>query len=865
MARGYALIVGVSRPHPSSGWNADHLAGVAHDCRNMRKFLEESCQFKVDVLQDDSATQDAVLSKITAAKDSLKRGDFFVFVYSGHGGQQDDRNGDESDGKDEVLLTYDKPIVDDQLAELWKGFQRGVRILTLMDACHSGTMVRKATSRGETTEIVRSPARPFMLGLGKADSGDVFRSGTRDDSGIQASLIHLSACTDAQKAADTPQGGAFTLALLQAMSRPAAEDYDKLYAAIRRNLANRPQTSEMHVFGPFTDVFRKQAPFKINLNSTAQIATAQDTLNDALASLGIRGPRAAEATTSAQGVLLSRPPKHRLDLVLEGNSITDVQAKAYVIGLFEGITPGGAASAIDSLLGGTIRDFIARRMFSLKVGEIFLLPTGSAPVPTDLVLFAGLGSLDQFLAAPRDCQKLVASNVIRTLIKMGIDEFATVLVGGGTGQTVRETLDTLVQGFIDGLRDADLGDRARRVILCENDPKRYADMVEAVYALGRGRSFDDISTTIYERPPRLPRHGGERAAPSVADYRSRTFLQITHHHLDDTDGFDAVLLTSGGKATAVTSSRAFDAGDRDALLRQLGSNKFDVERFGLELAEFALDPRFIETLSGTEGQHLVVVHDAESSKLPWETLRCGDRTLALDGGISRKYLLTGNYSIAKWLEKRRFDETLDILLVVNPTEDLDGAEREGEIVRQLVQDVPSVKVTEVRGKAATHDRLLREFRSGSYDVIHYAGHASFDPTSPGKSGILCADRKVLSGEDLTTVADLPVLVFFNACESARVRKAPKPIDRLQESVSFAEAFLRGGIANFIGTYWPVGDESAEAFAKTFYGQIVSGHPVGDALIAGRRVVKEIGSYDWADYIHYGDPDFCIKETGSRGN
>jgi CHAT domain-containing protein len=216
------------------------------------------------------------------------------------------------------------------------------------------------------------------------------------------------------------------------------------------------------------------------------------------------------------------------------------------------------------------------------------------------------------------------------------------------------------------------------------------------------------------------------------------------------------------------------------------------------------------------------------------------------------------------LEKRRFDETLDILLVVNPTEDLDGAEREGEIVRKLVQEVSSVKVSEVRGRAATHERLLREFRSGNYDVIHYAGHASFDPASPGRSGILCADRKVLSGEDLTTVADLPVLVFFNACESGRVRKAPKPIDRLQESVSFAEAFLRGGIANFIGTYWPVGDESAEAFAKTFYGQIVAGHPVGDALIAGRRVVKDIGSYDWADYIHYGDPDFCIKETGSRG-
>ena len=102
-------------------------------------------------------------------------------------------------------------------------------------------------------------------------------------------------------------------------------------------------------------------------------------------------------------------------------------------------------------------------------------------------------------------------------------------------------------------------------------------------------------------------------------------------------------------------------------------------------------------------------------------------------------------------------------------------------------------------------------------------------------------------------------MFFNACESGRVRAAAKPFKRLHESISFAEAFLRGGIANFIGTYWPVGDDSAEAFAKTFYRDIVGGQAVGDALIAGRDAVRKIGSFDWADYIHYGDPDFRIKE------
>ena len=192
-----------------------------------------------------------------------------------------------------------------------------------------------------------------------------------------------------------------------------------------------------------------------------------------------------------------------------------------------------------------------------------------------------------------------------------------------------------------------------------------------------------------------------------------------------------------------------------------------------------------------------------------------------------------------------------------------GAEREGDIIRQLIKDVPQVKVTEVAGKAATRDRLLQEFQSGDYDVMHYAGHAMFDANDPGRSGILCSGRIVLTGQDLAVIGNLPALVFFNACESARVRKAPsdgpQALEGLEKSVSFAEAFLRGGIANFVGTYWPVGDASAEAFAKTFYGGIVQGQAIGDALIAGRSEVQKLGSFDWADYIHYGDPDFRIKQ------
>ena len=868
MARGLALIVGVSQPHRSSGWQADPLSGVDDDCRMMRRFLQDSCRFEVEVLQDRQATRDEVLERIAKAKDSLSKGDFFVFFYSGHGGQRVDTDFDEADRQDEVLLTYDRETSDDDLAKLWKGFKRGVRILTLMDACHSGTMARKATTRGETREMIPSPARPPMVGLPKVktDEGDAARSSDDDRFAIRASLIHLSASQDSQTAADTSQGGAFTLALLKSMKAPPPGDYDLLHARVQSNLGSRRQLSEIHAYGPNRAVFRKQNPFKLDYLSDDLIVAAEDLLAELESVWGLRDAAVREPTIGSSGIILERPPKHRLDLILDGNSITDVRVKAYVLGLFEGVTPAGPAAAIDEVLGGTIRDLVGRRMFSAKVGEVFILPTGSAPIPAEMVLFVGLGQLDQFLAQPKPIQQFIAGNVTRTLIQIGVDEFATVLIGGGTGQPVGETLANLVTGFVDGLRDVDRGDRARRVILCENDPKRYEEMVQLVYSRARSKSFDDIRLTIYENPPKLDGRGRKGGPEVVADLRSRMFLHVRHQNTGDTASYQATLLSARGKATAISSTRPFDPDERDALLQAVGRRTFNVEEFGAELAELVLSREFIETLAGpaAAGQHLVVVHDPEASKLPWETLLCGERTLALDGGISRKYLLTGDYSIAKWLEKRRFDETLDILLVVNPTEDLEGAEREGEILRKLIKDIPAVKVTEVHGQAATRDRLLTEFRSGAYDVIHYAGHAGFDKNDPGRSGILCSDERVLSGTDLATVGDLPALVFFNACQSGRIRKAARPIKRLQQSVSFAEAFLRGGVANFIGTYWPVGDESAEAFAKTFYRDIVDGQPVGDALIAGRRAVHEIGSFDWADYIHYGDPDFRIKESGKRG-
>jgi CHAT domain-containing protein len=273
-----------------------------------------------------------------------------------------------------------------------------------------------------------------------------------------------------------------------------------------------------------------------------------------------------------------------------------------------------------------------------------------------------------------------------------------------------------------------------------------------------------------------------------------------------------------------------------------------------------------QALENLQGHSLVLVHDARTSRIPWETLSIRGWQPALRTGLVRRYLAE-NLSVAKWLEERRFERALNILLVADPTLDLPGAEEERRRLVRLFSDNPFIRLTVRSGREATKPVLYADFRSGAFDVLHYAGHAHFDSQRPASSGILCADGQVLSGRDLAGLSKLPALVFFNACESGRLRssyaKDKRKLDiedRIERNVSLAEAFLRGGVANYIGTFWPVQDASAKRFGLLFYEQLLSGATLGEAILKGRNALENLPSVDWADYILYGSPDFVLKET-----
>jgi pimeloyl-ACP methyl ester carboxylesterase len=581
-------------------------------------------------------------------------------------------------------------------------------------------------------------------------------------------------------------------------------------------------------------------------------------------------PEVSLAAAAAEGagpatisnLVIGRRRQRRLEISLAHGSITEADSKAYVLGVFRSVAPSGAAKAIDERLDGAISEFTARRIFSGGVGELFTLPAARSRLGADLVVFAGLGAFDRFNP---DVHQLVAENIIRMFTYSHIDEFATVLIGAGAGQSIPAVVQNLLTGFLRGLRDADPRHRFRGITLCETDPARYAAMKSALLRIAGTSLFDDVELLLdeIELPP--PAAG----APALAPGPEPIYAMIRQEGAGkETLHFRISVLGSGSKAAVISLPQAVDTEKLDTVLRRFdgvagGQTAWEVQEFGAKFAELMLPQDVRDVLASMPDRHLVLVHDAAASRVPWETLAIGDWTPSTNAGLSRRYL-ADNMPITTWLEQRRSDPVLKLLLIIDPTQDLEGAHREGDRVLKLASAIDGLEVTDLRGERATKPAVLGALRSGKFDIVHYAGHAAFDADAPGRAGLVLAGRDVLTGPDLAGISNLPFLVFFNACRAGRVRGAGKPARGpgasaiAEHSYSVAETLMRGGISNYLSTYWPVRDDAAEAFAATFYQAVLAGRPIGTALLDSRKAVQELGVQDWADYILYGSFDFILK-------
>jgi hypothetical protein len=142
-----ALLVGIN-DYP--GYQND-LQGCVNDITNVYDVLVKYFSFApadIVLLSDSRARKGAILDALKTMVSGGKDGDSLVFHFSGHGSQVPDVEGDEEDGKDEVICPFDFDwstglIKDDDLAGLIAGMKKGVHLEVILDSCHSGTGTRE--------------------------------------------------------------------------------------------------------------------------------------------------------------------------------------------------------------------------------------------------------------------------------------------------------------------------------------------------------------------------------------------------------------------------------------------------------------------------------------------------------------------------------------------------------------------------------------------------------------------------------------------------------------------------------------------------------------------------------------------------
>ena len=239
--------------------------------------------------------------------------------------------------------------------------------------------------------------------------------------------------------------------------------------------------------------------------------------------------QAAAAPTAVRGDVAA---PRTIELRLVHGSIADASARAIVLGLFRNVDPSGAANAVDARLGGMIRRAAHRRMFETALGRVTNLLVPHDRLLADHVVLAGLGDFDDFGS---EAQSLVAGNIVRLLVPAGVQDFATVLFGAGSGVPVAAALEQQLGGFVAALRSADDDCVVRRITLCEIDARKYAALRRAavataarlsdrIVAPGGGRRRRIARRRLAARTRR--RRGPGHSAPTRPTWSSRCSSRV---------------------------------------------------------------------------------------------------------------------------------------------------------------------------------------------------------------------------------------------------------------------------------------------------------------------------------------------------
>jgi hypothetical protein len=235
-----------------------NLNGCVNDVDTISKLFIKYYGFlpqNVTILRDQEASRAAILQTFNQILTKCKKGDYFVFFYSGHGSYEYEVANDNQlrtgKGYRNTILSADivKPGVSDlnsaELNKIFSGFtDKGVVLTVITDCCHSATNTRGSTIFEADSAREVKPS----LEAGKFVSNGTATTRLLDQSGA----LTIGSCQDNEIASEAQVApktyyGAFTISFCRSVTEWSQAPIDVLLdrTVSKLRLLNKQQTPNM--------------------------------------------------------------------------------------------------------------------------------------------------------------------------------------------------------------------------------------------------------------------------------------------------------------------------------------------------------------------------------------------------------------------------------------------------------------------------------------------------------------------------------------------------------------------------------------------------------------------------------------------
>jgi hypothetical protein len=532
--------------------------------------------------------------------------------------------------------------------------------------------------------------------------------------------------------------------------------------------------------------------------------------------------------------------------------IIDVQSSMVVVGHVNDVLPSGAEAAVDNLLGGAISQYIGPRRG--RLGLSYLVPTMTSALTSPCVCVVSMGDGEEL-----EITRLpeLGAAIVQAASIVGARDAATVLLGAGSlDLRAADVARALISGALAEVARQSPATRLRELIVVERDPARLKEIQDSLSSVS-----STLDLHIYLDEIQVRRTVGDAVATESS--------LVDHLRLGITRAGDQLKVTSiGDGAFDVAKLSPYPAEVAQRIAGNLHTEVLDepddtlrvtaLDGLGAQLYHaFLEEAEVLDRLRDSPGGYVVLRLDESTVDLPWELLAFDDQQLALDKRFARQVELRTPGRQAAMVPRA---DKPSVLVIGDPTGDLPAAKREGEAVASALGKRGDADVDLLLGRV-TYNDLSKKLNERCWDIVHYAGHARFDPLREDAGGLELADNQTFTAQDLGSRRYLPRLFVANACYSAATGDARLPDIGARSTRNLVTGVLAAGARGFVGAAWQVDDQAAATFATALYDELLSTEPaprgtLGEAVRLGRHAIIDTHGPQqpaWAAYVLYGSP------------